>query len=240
MAQIAFMATASTVKLDISSAILLDTGCSQHTFHNEDIFTEIRRFQPHEMTKGITSIGKTVFQPMGTGTVNLEVSVGGQKSTLTLTDVLWCPSLRANLVSASQLLDKNAGISLTKHGCIITAPDGEIAAEACAEYGLFLLHTWLDHQVAMMAYSSSNDPVQRLWHEHMGHLGVQNLKRLQSMSTGLDLTHIPHEDCTCEACLLGHMKDVPHRESLAKNARPYEVIFSDVEGPMSVTSHDGS
>ena len=81
-----------------------------------------------------------------------------------------------------------------------------------------------------MAYSSSNDPVQRLWHEHMGHLGVQNLKRLQSMSTGLDLTHIPHEDCTCEACLLGHMKDVPHRESLAKNARPYEVIFSDVEG----------
>jgi hypothetical protein len=88
MAQIAFMAAASPVKLDISSAILLDTGCSQHTFHNEGAFTEIRRFQPHEMTKGITGIGKTVFQPIGTGTVNLEVSVGGQRSTLTLTDVL--------------------------------------------------------------------------------------------------------------------------------------------------------
>jgi hypothetical protein len=60
------------------------------------------------------------------------------------------------------------------------------------------------------------------------------------MSTGLDLTHIPHEDCTCEACLLGRMKDVPHRDALSKNAKPYEVIFSDVDGPMSITGHDGS
>ena len=36
------------------------------------------------------------------------------------------------------------------------------------------------------------------------------------------------------------MRDVPHRDSLARNAKPYEVIFSDVEGPMSVTGHEGS
>ena len=160
IAQIALMATASPSELDISSVILLDTGCSQHTFHSEAAFTKLRCFQPHEMTQGITGIGKTIFQPMGIGTVSLEVSVSNQRKILTLTDVLWCPSLQANLISASQLLDKNAGISLTKHGCIITASDGEIAAEARAEYGLFLLHTWPDHQVAMAAYSSSNDPIQ--------------------------------------------------------------------------------
>jgi hypothetical protein len=172
MTQIAFMAAVSPTELDISSAILLDTGCSQHTFHNEDAFTEIRRFQPREMMKSITGVGKTTFQPMGIGTVSLEASVGGQRNTLILTDVLWCSSLQANLISASQLLDKNAGISLTKHGCIITAIDGETAAEARAEYGLFLLHTWLDQEVAMTAYSSSNNPIQRLWHKRMGHLGI--------------------------------------------------------------------
>jgi transposase InsO family protein len=123
---------------------------------------------------------------------------------------------------------------------VIAAPDGDIAAEARAEHGLFLLTTWSDQQRALAAYSSSNDPIHRLWHERMGHLGMQNLKKLQSMSTGLDLSHLPHEDCTCEACLRGRMRDVPHRESLARNAKPYEVIFSDVEGPMSVTGHEGS
>lgn len=38
----------------------------------------------------------------------------------------------------------------------------------------------------------------------------------------------------------GWMRHVPHRDSLARNAKSYEVIFSDVEGPMSVTGHEGS
>ena len=74
----------------------------------------------------------------------------------------------------------------------------------------------------------------------MGHLGVQNLKKLQSMSTSLDLSYLPHEDCTCEACLRGRMKDTLHRDSLAKNTKLYEVIFSNVEGPMSVIGYKGS
>jgi len=249
MAQIVFMATKSHGDLDISSVILLDTGCSQHTFCKKDDFEEIRYFEPHEMIHGITGIGRTFFQPIGVGTVKINCSVqGGRRQqgshqvmkTLYLTNALYCPSLQANLISASQLLDKDVGISLTKTGCVITAPDGDTAAEARAEHGLFLLTTWSDQQRALAAYSSSNDPVHRLWHERMGHLGVQNLKRLQSMSTGLDLSHLPHEDCTCEACLRGRMRDVPHRDSLTKDAKPYEVIFSDVEGPMSVTGHEGS
>jgi hypothetical protein len=32
----------------------------------------------------------------------------------------------------------------------------------------------------------------------MGQLGMKNLKKLRSMSTGLDLSHLPHEDCTCD------------------------------------------
>jgi hypothetical protein len=240
MAQVAFMAAKSHNSLDISSAILLDTGCSQHTFHRESDFQEIRHFQPHEMNQGISGIGKTFFQPIGVGTVKIDVSVQGCRKTLLLTNALYCPSLQANLISASQLLDKDVKISLTKLGCIFTAPDGDIAAEARAKYGLFLLHTWSDQQLAMAAYSSSNDPIQRLWHERMGHLGVQNLKKLQNMSTGLDLSHLPHDDCTCEACLRGRMRDTTHRDSLAKDAKPYEVIFSDIEGPMSVTGHDGS
>src|SRR5438045_590722 len=37
------------------------------------------------------------------------------------------------------------------------------------------------------------------------------------------------------------MQDVPHKESLVDGkTKPYEVIFSDVKGPMSITGHEGS
>jgi hypothetical protein len=79
MAQVAFMAAKSHGNLDISSVILLDTGCSQHTFCNKTDFKEIRYFQPHETSHGITGIGKTFFQPVGVGTVKIDCSVGGRR-----------------------------------------------------------------------------------------------------------------------------------------------------------------
>jgi hypothetical protein len=240
MAQAAFIMSKSHGKLDLSSAILLDTGCSQHTFCKQSDFEELRLFQPYEMNRRIAGAGDTFFQPIGIGTVKIHALVQGRQKTLLLSNALYCPSIQANLISVSQLLDKDTNISLSKRGCVITAPDGDIAAEARAAHGLFLLHTWSDQQLAMAAYSSSNDPIYRLWHERMGHLSMRNLKKLENMSTGLDLSHLPHEDCTCEACLKGRMTDVSHRESLAKDAKAFEVIFSDVEGPMSVTGYDGS
>jgi hypothetical protein len=79
MAQVAFMAAKSHGNLDISSVILLDTGCSQHTFCNKTDFKEIRYFQPHETSHGITGIGKTFFQPVGVGTVKIDCSVRGRR-----------------------------------------------------------------------------------------------------------------------------------------------------------------
>jgi hypothetical protein len=103
MAQVAFMAAKSYSNLDISSVILLDTGCSQHTFCKKSDFEEIRYFKPHEMNHRITGIGKTFFQPIGVGTVKINCSVqgGARQKTLYLTNALYCPSLQANLILVS-------------------------------------------------------------------------------------------------------------------------------------------
>src|SRR6266536_3267558 len=74
----------------------------------------------------------------------------------------------------------------------------------------------------------------------MSYLGIQNLQKLQNMSTGLDLTHIIDQDCAYTACLQGRMYDVNHRNSLTDRARPYEVIYSDVAGPFQNTGYNGS
>ena len=94
----------------------------------------------------------------------------------------------------------------------------------------------------MLSYSSSTNPAERLWHEKLGHLGVRNLRRLRNLGANIDLSHVPDSnDCTCEACLLSRMTDIPHRESLiTKETKPYEVIFSDFEGPLPAVGYDGS
>jgi hypothetical protein len=227
--------------LDMMSMILLDTGCSQHTFADKSSFSELKIFKPHEMTRSIHGIGGTTLQPIGIGTATLHVSINRQPHTLRLTNALYCPDLQANLISASQLLDKDVKITLRKHGATVKSASKKVVCEIRYESGLFILSTWQDQQTAMASYSSSNDPIKRLWHERLAHIDPQSLERLQNMSTTLDLKHIPHEDCTCEACVSSAMRDVVHRDDIAKEAKkPYDVVFSDLEGPMSVAGYDGS
>ena len=245
MAQVAFMAKArqTRAKFDISKAILLDLGCSQHTFFSKEYFTQLKLYGARDRVSNITGVGDTLLQPIGVGIVTITCEVDGEETPMILHNVLYCPQLKANLISCSQLLDYNVLISIRKKGCTI-ALDGQVVAQARHEFGLFILNTWEDHQEAiqlygMAAYGTSNSAIEQLWHRRMGHLGIQNLRKLQKMSLGLDLSHIKQVDCVCEACLKGRMHDIPHRNSLAVNAKPYEVIFSDVEGPIS-TGYDGS
>jgi hypothetical protein len=242
MAQFCFMSSISQ-SLDILRVILIDTGCSQHIFHDLKSFEEgsITYFGPKDDVRHISGIGGSLIRPRGVGTAKFKVAIHGRKEELFLERALYCPELKANLISVSQLLDKGARIALEKHGCVVTGRNGDTIAEARSDYGLFLLKTWADHQHALLNYSTSPKPIEHMWHERMAHLGIQNLRRLQKMSTGIDLSHTLAEDCTCEACLKGRMRDVPHREQLAKDAKhPYEVIFSDVEGRMPIVGYNGA
>jgi hypothetical protein len=137
MEQLAFIANNS---IDISKAILLDTGCSQHIFHRQDDFHHITLFEPHEKPR-INGIGNTCLQPIGYGEVDLILNVQGQRRSLTLTNVLFCPELNANLISGSQLLNHDAEISLTKNGCFIFDSTSTIVAEAFLQYGVVIIHT---------------------------------------------------------------------------------------------------
>ena len=61
------------------------------------------------------------------------------------------------------------------------------------------------------------------------------------MSTTLNLTYIPHKDCTCRNYISTSIRDALHRDTIAKEAKqPYDVVFSDLEGPMSVPRYNGS
>jgi hypothetical protein len=122
MAQIAFIAKVSQTrsKFDISKAILLDSGCSQHTFFLKEYFTKLKLYTTGDRVSNITGVGDTILQPIGVGTVTITCEVDGEETPMILHNVLYCPQLKANLISCSQLLDYNVLISLRKKGCTIT------------------------------------------------------------------------------------------------------------------------
>jgi len=155
---------------------------------------------------GISGIGATILRPAGEGEIELKLYIQGRQHILSLTKALYCPDLQCNLVSGSQLVNGGCEISLSRKGCRVLGPDGCTAAIAFREAGLFLLHTWEDQLLGMVAYSTSSNPARRRWHERLGHISPENLQKLAAISPGLDLDHIPDLDsCTCTSCVRGRM-----------------------------------
>ncbi len=70
----------------------------------------------------------------------------------------------------------------------------------------------------------------------MGHLGEQNVKRLQRMSKGMTKLINAHP---CKDCILRRMKEKPHNKSSPHGEYHLEYIHTDIAGPFPVVGHDG-
>jgi hypothetical protein len=121
--------------MDLTTAIVLDTGCTQHMFRKRDAFIDLRLFTAEErVSKGISGIGKSYFHPMGEGTVSLTLFVRGEQRILKLRHVLYMPELQTNLVSGSQLVDAGCKLELdVKNSCILGPRNGDCQREVISE-----------------------------------------------------------------------------------------------------------
>jgi GAG-pre-integrase domain len=94
--------------------------------------------------------------------------------------------------------------------------------------------TWYQHALAAFSTKLSN----AIWHERLGHLGEENLVKLQKMAEGLDLRE-PPDLYTCEACLEGRMTRAPHKGHIKPGRYPDELIHMDIVRPLKLAK-DGS
>jgi hypothetical protein len=70
-----------------------------------------------------------------------------------------------------------------------------------------------------------------LWHLRMGHLGLNNLKKLRDMVDGVNI---------CQVCQEGKHTKLPYNTQRFRAKRPLERIHSDVVVPISLIVYDGS
>lgn len=97
-------------------------------------------------------------------------------------------------------------------------------------------------QSVCLSYNETNAE-QNLWHFRMGHLNVNDMKRLidHNMASGLDKIKIERESEFCESCVLGKQTRLPFANKKERRSnRILELIHSDVCGPMKQSAHDGA
>jgi len=163
---------------------------------------------------------------VGTGQVQLTVTVDGHNSKYILPDIYHVPSINRNLLSVSALNRHSYNLSFASLRCQLMK-SGQVIAIAHEENNLYILNaspfiseyaymvmtndidtliksTDIPIHHALVASTNSATGTTAIWHRCLGHIMLRSVKRLfqQNMVKGMHITDIDsHDSGTCKACL---------------------------------------
>jgi hypothetical protein len=185
--------------LDNPSTWIVDSGASQHMSHRNDWLDSYEEMKPVDVLLADNSSMKAV----GRG----QVSLGGG---IRLQEVWYIPNLGKNLLSVRKVTERGAKVEFGLRGCQITTPDGQRTIKATQEGGLYVFQASEHADLASGSSESGSFNSLELWHRRLGHLNVQDLKKLENLVTGMKITDrnvdIRHP---CEACIVGKSARLP-------------------------------
>ena len=150
------------------------------------------------------------------------------------------PALSMNIISGSCLMRDGYSFKSENNGCSIYMSN-IFYGHAPLTSGLFLLN--LDssdthiHNIEAKRCKVNNCSTTYLWHCPLGHIGVKRMKKLHAdgLLESLDFDSLD----TCEPCLMGKMTKTPFSGTMERANVLFEIIHTDVCGPMSVEACGG-
>ena len=158
---------------------------------------------------------------------------------LDLHQVLFVPKQTKNLLSVPAMALMGAKIYFDKDKCLVRKNSQEFVIGSLLRDKLYTVNSAEYAQVS----TASSAPSPTLWHLRLGHLNYTYMNRLmkKEMVDGLNYDIDTHSHKECKACILGKMQKKPiPKQSQHRASKPYEIVHSDVCGPMQVESKGGS
>lgn len=213
---------------------IVDSGATSHMGNNRRQFRKFRSLcRELEVTLG----DGHVLKATGKGDVKLEMTASQGRIKCILRDVLYVPGLAHNLFSVSKATEAGKTTNFTKEGCSIREVNGNrLIAEGYRQGGLY----YLGHDdVCTQAHVASTET----WHRRFGHLGSQNLTRLErhNMVKGLRMTSGSGEATSvCEPCLEGKQHLTPFTDKSSRARGILDLVHSDVCGKTGHRSLSGA
>lgn len=145
------------------------------------------------------------------------------------------PDLRTNLMSVSKVVDEGYKILFEENGASILNKNNEIVHTAKRHGDLYFTES------AFLANNNSTSKLMQ-WHNRLGHLNENSLKRMVSNELAFGLDFDPSENLgICEICVKGKQTQSPFISTDEdRTADLLEIIHTDICGPMRVHSKGGA
>ena len=208
-----------------------DSAATKHMTNCKDSFINYTKF---EAPTSIYLGDDTCIKASGQGMVKL-FPKGDNSYYLELHKVLYVPKLAKNLLSVPAMTLMGAQVSFDKEKCIVSK-DGK-------EFEIGKLAKGMLYTVENIEYANATSESSDIWHERFGHLNSHYISKLvkDQMVNGMKCDVTKEAQKECKGCSLGKM----HKLSFPKTSKHraedvYEIVHSDLCGPMQVKSMGGS
>ncbi|KAJ9544234.1 hypothetical protein OSB04_023941 [Centaurea solstitialis] len=169
----------------------LDSGCSRHMTRSKSVLSDYREEKGPLVTFGGTGKGQT----RGYGTLTNGV--------ITFKRVAYVEGLMHNLLSISQLCDKNPKVSFSKKKCKVKNKHKEVILTGARKADVYIINMNTSTDNVCFVSRASTD-INWLWHKRLSHL---NFKTLNQLSMNKLVTGLPDFRFTkvslCSACEKG-------------------------------------
>ncbi|KAI3772107.1 hypothetical protein L6452_03282 [Arctium lappa] len=213
----------------------VDSGCSRHMTGNMSCLQDFKHINGGHVAFGDNLTGGKIS---GKGNVT--------KGKMTFEDVYYVDQLKYNLLSISQVCDKQHSILFTNTECMILAPGFKVVDESMIllrtprkdnVYCLDMDNVDSDSSLNCLVSKASVDE-SSLWHRRMCHMNFKTMNKLvkNNLVRGLPSKVFSCDD-HCVACLKGKQHKTSHKtKKINTISSCLQLLHMDLFGPTNVMS----
>ncbi|GFX17176.1 retrovirus-related Pol polyprotein from transposon TNT 1-94 [Trichonephila clavipes] len=225
---------------------VIDTAATSHFCNDKSLFLDLKPITNMKMSLATEDKSCPVE---GIGTLRFRVKYKGSFHEITLTDVLFNPKLRRNLLSGSRLESKGAHFVGTKGKINVFNKDWIKLFSATRHENLYFFKP--DYYIIPKSKEISlfsdvtaktrNGSIE-IWHQRFCHVNNDYLVKISKNDSVKGLPRLTDNGKThCIPCKLAKSKRVSFKKTGAvRSKRPLELLHMDLCGPMPTESQGGN
>ena len=201
------------------------------TYEKDQLFNYVEFKQPCTVNLG----DDRSILAYGKGTYRIVADLGDRVQNISLRGVLYLPDLEKNLLSVRAMVKLGANVEFVSDECKITR-NGKLLAVGEMHGKLYMLKIVMSEHINM----AKKDYNLKLWHYRYGHRGMDSVTKLMKDDMVVGMDNTTDKDTVCEGCIMGKHRTKYPKGKAQRATEPFELVHSDVCGPMSVNSIGGS
>ncbi|KAJ9565079.1 hypothetical protein OSB04_001045 [Centaurea solstitialis] len=206
----------------------LDSGCSRHMTGSKSVLSNYREERGPAVTFGGNGKGQT----RGYGTLTNGVT--------TFKRVAYVEGLMHNLLSISQLCDKNHKVSFSKKKCKVKNRRKEVILTGVRQADIYIINMNTSTDNFYFVSRASSD-TNWLWHKRLSHLNFKTLNQLCINNLVVGLPDFRYTKVSlCSACEKGKQTRASFKsKQISSISSPLQLLHMDLFGPVNVQSIAG-